>query len=301
MKLQNHRLQITLEHPSTMRTPRFSHAGFITEVLLDGTYQFCMPEQLLPDRRNSPGFGLCGEFVLPTGELTRCGDWFFKPGVGLVRQTADFQKFNIFGTYEIQPFPVTVQQPAEDTILFHQTGASCHGYGAEICKTYHLENHQLLLDTKVTNTGSEILDLSEYQHNFISLEGKSIGPGYVLELPCDKNIKNLEQATLRQGDEAPMDSIVSVRDQKIHWMANSRDRILYHESYDVDSTIPACWTLSHEASPVSVMEEVNFTPDMIIVWSVEHCVCAELYYRARILPGDCVQWRRTWTFKNNGW
>ena len=29
MKLQNHRLQITFENPSTMTTPRFNHAGFI--------------------------------------------------------------------------------------------------------------------------------------------------------------------------------------------------------------------------------------------------------------------------------
>lgn len=299
MKLKNHRLQITFENPSTMTTPRFSHAGFITQVLLDSTYQFCMPEQLLPDRRNSHGFGLCGEFVVPTGELTKCGEWFFKPGVGLIRQTTDFQRFNIFGSYEVQPFPVTVKQPSDDTIVFNQTGPSHNGYGAKICKTYHLEDNQLLLDIKVTNTSTEILDLSEYQHNFISLEQKSVGPGYVLELPCDKNIKNLEQATLRQGDEYPMDSIVSVQDKKVYWISDSNNRILYHESYDANCTVPARWTLSHENSPVSVTEETDFSPGMIIVWSVEHCICAELYYAAKIHPGDTAHWHRTWTFRNN--
>lgn len=299
MKLQNHRLQITFENSSTMTTPRFSHAGFITQVLLDDTYQFCMPEQLLPNRRNSHGFGLCGEFVLPTGELTKCGEWFFKPGVGLVRQTADFQRFNIFGTYEVQPFPITVEQPSNDTIIFNQTGPAHNGYAAKICKTYQLKNNQLILDIEVKNTGIEILYLSEYQHNFISLEQKPVGPGYALELPCDKNIKNLEQATLRQGDEYPMDSIVSVHDKNVNWISSAENRILYHESYDVDCTTPAYWTLSHKNSPVSVTEETDFSPSMIIVWSVEHCICAELYYNAKILPGNTAHWRRTWTFKNN--
>ena len=296
MKLKNNRLQITFENPSTMTTPRFSHAGFITEVLLDDTYQFCMPEQILPNRRNSHGHGLCGEFVLPTGELTKCGEWFFKPGVGLVQQTADFQRFNIFGTYEIQPFPIIVEQPSQDTIIFKQTGPSHDGYGAEICKTYRLENNQLILDIEVTNTGAKTLDFSEYQHNFVSLEQKPVGPGYVLELPCDKNLPQLEDATLSWGDERHLDSAVYLKDQSVHWKDFMDEKVLYHESYDALSEAPASWTLSHEDSPVSVSEEVDFTPSMIIVWSVEHCVCAELYYNAKILPGDTARWRRTWTF-----
>lgn len=104
MKLKNERLQITFTDPSEMTSPRFSHAGFITEVLLDDKWQFCMPEQILPNRRNSKGCGLSGEFVLATGELAKEGEWFFKPGVGLVKQTVDFQRFNIFGTYEVKPY-----------------------------------------------------------------------------------------------------------------------------------------------------------------------------------------------------
>ena len=296
MKLKNNRLQITFENPSTMTTPRFSHAGFITEVLLDNTYQFCMPEQLLLNRRNSHGFGLCGEFVLPTGELAKCGEWFFKPGVGLVQQAADFQRFNIFGTYEIQPFPIIVEQPSQDTIIFKQTGPSHDGYGAEICKTYRLENNQLILDIEVTNTGAKTLDFSEYQHNFVSLEQKPVGPGYVLELPCDKNLSQLEDATLSWGDERHLDSAVYLKEHSVYWKDFMDEKVLYHESYDTLSEVPASWTLIHEDSAVSVTEEVDFTPSMIIVWSVEHCVCAELYYNAKILPGDTARWRRTWTF-----
>ena len=54
-----------------------------------------------------------------------------------------------------------------------------------------------------------------------------------------------------------MDSIVSVQDKKVHWISSAENRILYHESYDADSTVPAYWTLSHENSPLSVTEEVD--------------------------------------------
>lgn len=298
MKLKNHRLQITFENPSSMTTPRFSHTGFITKVLLDGTYQFCMPEQLLPNRRNSRGHGLCGEFVLPTGELAKSGEWFFKPGVGLVRQTEDFQRFNIFGIYEVQPFPITVYQESDASICFFQKGLPRRGYCADIKKTYSLMENQLILDIEVTNTGNETLDLSEYQHNFISLEQKPVGPGYVLELPCDKNLSQLEDATLSWGDERHLDSAVYLKEHAVHWKDFMDEKVLYHESYDADPAVPASWTLRHENSSVAVTEEVDFTPSMIIVWSVEHCVCAELYYGAKITPGETARWRRTWTFNN---
>lgn len=75
MKLKNEHLQITFTDPAIMDSPRFDHAGFITEVLLDDTYQFCMPEQMISGRRNSHGMGLCGEFILGTGELAQEGEW----------------------------------------------------------------------------------------------------------------------------------------------------------------------------------------------------------------------------------
>ena len=130
MKLKNERLEITFTNPAEMTSPRFAHAGFITEVLLDETWQFCMPEQILPDRRNSKGYGLSGEFVLATGELAQKGEWFFKPGVGLVKQTADFQKFNIFSTYEVKPFPVTIEHANNQSVAFFQKGTVWNGYGA---------------------------------------------------------------------------------------------------------------------------------------------------------------------------
>ena len=298
MKLENGRLKITFTNPADMTSPRFAHAGFITDVLLDDKWQFCMPEQLLPDRRNSKGCGLSGEFVLSTGELAKKGEWFFKPGVGLVKQTADFQRFNIFGTYKVKAFPVIIEHADDQSITFFQKGTVWNGYGADIRKIYRLQENQLILTVEVTNTGTENFELSEYQHNFVSLNQIPAGPGYQLMLPCDKNLNMIEQATLRQGDEHPMPSAVCVQGDTVHWKETLDNRILYHESYSVHTEAPAYWILKHENSPISIQENVNFTPSMIIVWAVEHCICAELYHTVQLTPGESTQWQRTWTFEN---
>ena len=297
MKLKNERLKITFTNPSEMISPRFSHAGFITEVLLDDKWQFCMPEQILPNRRNSKGCGLSGEFVLATGELAKEGEWFFKPGVGLVKQTADFQRFNIFGTYEVKPFPVTIEHTDDQTITFFQKGTVWNGYGADIRKTYHLQDNQLILDIEVANIGTEKFELNEYQHNFVSLDQIPSGPGYHLTLPCDKNLRMIEQATLRQGDEHPMPSAVYVQGNTIYWNQSLNQRILYHESYEIDENAPRHWILKHENCPVSVREDVDFCPSMIIVWAVEHCICAELCHTVQLAPGETTCWQRRWTFE----
>lgn len=297
MELKNKRLKITFADADTLATPRFDHTGFITHVLLDDTYQFCMPEQLLSGRRNSNGRGLCGEFVMATGELAKTGEWFHKPGVGLVKQTADDQRFNIFGTYETQAAPVEVLSKTDDCVCFFQKGFAQNGYCADIQKTFCLKDNQLILDIEVTNTGTKEFELNEYQHNFVSLENLPAGPGYFLDLPCDGNINALSDATLRWGDEEKMPSIVSVQGSSVHWIDKADNRVLYHESYDIKSDVPYCWKLSHTQSPLSVTEEVDFCPSMIIVWSVEHCICAELYQNVKLAPGEKTRWKRTWTFE----
>ena len=298
MKLKNNRLEITFADACDITSPRFDHTAWITEVLLDNNYSFCMPEQLLPHRRNSHGSGLCGEFVLATGELAKAGEYFFKPGVGHVKQTNDFQRFNIFGTYEFKAFQVTAEQISDTEISFYQKGIPCNGYCVDIRKNYHLQDNRLTLEIEATNTGSEAFSLSEYQHNFVSLDGMPTEPGYILELPCDKNLLGIEQATLRQVDEALLPSAVYVQASEIHWKESMDEKILYHESSDIDPKAPARWILRHEQSPISVTEEVDFCPSMVIIWSVEHCICPEFYNTIQLTPGETARWHRTWTFEH---
>lgn len=299
MKLENERLHITFAESAFINTLRFDHTAVVTQVMLDGKYQFCTPEQILPGKRSSQGIGLCGEFVIDTAKEAKAGEWFFKPGVGLLKQMKDYQTYDIWNTYEVQHFSVTAESIDSQTVSFYQKGIPCNGYGMDIRKTFHLQDNQLILNIEVLNTGSKDFVLKEYQHNFIALDNLTVEQGYVLELPCDKNILQIENKTLRQGDEITLPSAVYVQDNEIYWKRNMDGRVLYHASENVRLTPPYYWILRHQESPVSVREETDFCPSRIDVWAVEHCISTELYHTLQLIPGASAHWQRTWIFYNS--
>lgn len=295
MKLENSRLQVTFADPGQLKTQRFDHTAMVSQVVLDGKYTFCTPEQVLPARRTTFGFGLSGEFVLTgAAEAAGTGEWFCKPGVGLMLQLSAGASYDMWQPYELQPFPVTAET-APEQIIFRQK-AIPGGYSVDIEKAFSLRENRLVLDISVRNTGNRAFVLQEYQHNFVSLEGMPVGEGYVLDLPCDSLLQEAAHQTLRQGDEIMLPSAVRVEGASVIWEQDMNEKILYHRSEAVDPNPPHRWTLRHLRSAVSVSEQTDFCPSRIDIWSVEHCICPEFYHTVRLSPGETAHWRRTWTF-----
>lgn len=296
MKLKNERLEVRFIPPEQNHNQRFDHTAAVGQVTLDGKYTFCTREQLRPGRRTTFGQGLSGEFVLEgAAEEAKAGEWFSKPGVGLLKQQEDHAPYDMWKSYEQRPFPVTVEKIG-DTLIFRQRSEASGGYGVDIEKAWQLRENRLSLDISVTNAGEKRILLREYQHNFLCLDGLPVGEGYVLELDYDCELASIENATLRQGDEALLPSAVQVRDGAVYWTRDLEERILYHRSVNVASAANARWKLRHLHNSLSVSEEVDFRPDRIDVWAVEHCVCPELYHSVGLEPGENTCWRRIWIF-----
>lgn len=297
MKLENGRLQVSFAEAGELQTQRFDHTAVITQVVLDGMHSFCTPEQVRPGRRSTNGIGLCGEFVLNgAAEQAKAGEWFCKPGVGLLRQTEDHLPFDMWKTYEIRPFAVTVQS-IDGEVIFRQNAIPGGGYGVDIEKAFRLENNSLILDIRVRNVGTQTCCLQEYQHNFVSLAGTPVSEGYVLELGCDGSLREIEHKTLRQGDETVLPSAVRAGEDKVFWERDMDGRILYHRSETVMQKPPFGWRLYHSRQKTSVAEKTDFCPSRIDVWAVEHCVCAELYHTVQLKPGETAHWQRVWMFE----
>ena len=58
------------------------------------------------------------------------------------------------------------------------------------------------------------------------------------------------------------------------------ERVAYHkvtEREDILSCPEYTWRLSHEKSDASISETVHFVPAKLVIWGIEHCVCAEVY------------------------
>lgn len=296
MILQNHRLQVHFSDPSQLQTRRFDHTAVAEQVVLDGKYVFCTPEQVLPGRRTTCGKGLCGEFVLSgAAEKTEAGQWFLKPGVGLLRQPKDGMPYDMWQKYDMQPFPVTAKKEGNRAV-FTQQAAARGGYALDIQKIFTLQDNRLILEIHVTNSGDTEMALQEYQHNFVSLNGIGAGPGYILELGCDKLLPQIVGCTLRQGDEATLPSAVRAEGSNVIWEDDLSSKVLYHRCEDIDPNAPYRWTLRRRDLSISVSEETDFCPSRIDLWAVEHCICPEFYHAVRLAPGESAHWRRTWTF-----
>lgn len=294
MKLENSRLLVHFAPQEAIKTQRFDRTAMVEQVILDGKYTFCTREQLLPQRRTTFGFGLCGEFVLEgAAEEAAAGEWFVKPGVGLLRQIKDAMPWDMWQRYDYRPFPVSVRQE-EGRLTFCQAGEGENGYGFQIEKTFSLRDNALVLEVAVRNTGEKSAVLKEYQHNFISLNARPVGPGYRLEIPCDRNLPQILGRTLRQGDEAVLPSAVCMEGQTVCWTEDMDQKIVYHSSGSIEENAQWGWKLS--GGNLRVAEEMSVRPSRVDVWSVEHCVSPELYVSAVIAPGETSRWCRTWTF-----
>lgn len=295
MQLTNDRLTIQFAAPEEMDNRRFDHTAMIKSVVLDGKHEFCVPEQVLPERRTCNGFGLSGEFVLPgAAERAKAGEWFVKPGVGLLKQLEDGAPWSMWKCYECRLFQREARMEGESAV-FVQRGEVCGGYGVAIEKTFTLCANRLKLCVRATNTGNEAIELREYQHNFVSL-GAQIGPGYELELSCDRTLESLTRKTLRQGDEAVLPSAVCVEGDRVIWMDDLRGKVLYHRSEQTCGTPPCRWRMRHTGTGISISEETDFSPSRVDIWAVEHCACPEFYKTVCLAPGETASWRRTWTF-----
>lgn len=296
MILENDRLKVQFAEAETLQTQRFDHTAMISQILLDGKHSFCTPEQLIPERRTCHGMGLCGEFVLlGAAEEAMAGQWFCKPGVGLLRQLEDGMPYDMWKRYEVQPFPVTMEKEA-GRVVCRQQPVPQGGYAVELEKVFTLEGNRLILDTRATNTGEKKIWLQEYQHNFVSLDGIRVGDGYALELSCDKQLKQIESQTMRREDESPLPAAVRADGNGMYWEKDMEEKVIYHRSEDIDPEVPSRWTLRHSGTPVRMSEETVFTPSRIDIWAIEHCICAEFYHSAHIAPGETAHWRRIWTF-----
>ena len=86
--LKSYRLCVEITYPGQApnTTYRFDRAGFITEVVLDGTHRFCATEPNNLSHPSSGGRGICNEYIFDVSGKASVGEHFPKLGVGLLKK-----------------------------------------------------------------------------------------------------------------------------------------------------------------------------------------------------------------------
>ena len=299
MRLQNERLVISFfEADERNFGRRFDRSMVIDQVTLDGDHHFCQPEQIRPGRRTCSGRGLSAEFVwdeLPL--MTQPGDPFPKLGVGILRQKPKGGSYDIWYPYEVLE-DVSIEVTGQNGMRIARQQIACQGRCVELVRRCRIEKNHLIIDSELWNHGSMAVHLFEYQHNFVALDHLPVGPGYRLEVPFDRTAERICDAVYRLRDRTKLEGWMYAEERTICWRHPMAEASFHKvtEREEIDRKAPRRWRLYHDACPISIEESFDFIPTKLVLWGVEHCICAEVYHEIQLPPGGKDRWQRVWTF-----
>lgn len=270
---------------------RFDRAGYISDVVLDGGYHFCASEPRNLCHPTSMGRGLCNEWCLDVSSEAAIGEYFPKFGVGLIRKE-NTGKYIFFKQFrDVQPFPVSCEHTDREAV-FITNPIPCLGYALKSTKTISVEGTTVTMTIKAENVGEKAMELREFCHNFISIDGMAVGSDYHIHMP---SIPAQPPARLlnRNGKSS------SFRGDG-HGLTfcefTAIDTDIAFNQADISSSIPFQWELRHDGAQMWVKGEDYYHPFRVAVWAVDHILAPEINHTFSLLPGQSHEWKRTWTF-----
>ncbi|WP_342565201.1 hypothetical protein NST84_08705 [Paenibacillus sp. FSL R7-0345] len=288
-QLSNGILTVDIAEPGDYKGTRFDWTGFITQVTLEeGMHTFCVPESLQAGH-GSGGIGLCNEFGIsrPIGYAeAAAGEWFPKPGVGLLQKLAEVP-YDFFGTYPLISSQITVDSSREE-IVYKVESAECRGYSFLLTKRISLDGDRLTIAYSLENTGTKPLHTEEYNHNFIGINRAPAGEEYELRLPGE--------AVIHEPESSYTSGLLRVSGDRISWNARP-DRPFYCRlGGSKKENAQWYWELVHKPSGAGMRESGSFTPERMALWGERHVISAEVFADISILPRHSKDWSRSYQF-----
>lgn len=281
--LRTNRIAVTVATPgSVYRGSRFDWTGFITQVVLDDRHTFCVSEN--EEHIEVGGNGLCNEFGIETAvgyNEAEPGAQFVKPGVGLLTRP-DASKYNFFRPYQIDPFEIQTSV-ADDTVEFVIDPVFCNGIAFRQRKTIHVADDRLTIHYTMENTGDCLIEVDEYCHNFLSINGAGTGPEMRLTLPFST------PATVTA-------SLARIGTNQLTWLTRPKEaEYLGSKSFDLDDTA-RWWQVTHVPTGVSVQEQTSFAWSRFALFCTSRILSPEAFIAIALPPGQSLSWSREYCF-----
>lgn len=284
--LSNDRLTIEVAAPGHAYSgTRFEWAGFITQVTLDGKHTFCVPESI--NGSGTGGAGLCSEYGIhgvPGYDDALPGESFIKPGVGVLTRTDD-RPYSFSRSYPLRPFRHRIES-ARNSLIFICDPIDCRGYSMQTTKVLQLVANRLIVTDTLENTGAQPIELDHYCHNFVAIDGRSVGPD--TSLSWTRAAASLHQARPQQ---------VEIAAHHATWSSEPTDVF-----YAPVSLLPApslsrdAWRLRHEPTGVSMSETTSEPWSRFAIFGNQRLVSPEAFIAIRVAPGETKTWSREFEF-----
>ncbi len=138
--------------------------------------------------RQSAITGPAEEFPQPQGfDTASPRETFVKLGVGVLRKSAD-ASYSCYESYDIvDPGTWSVRRTASSVEFTHEATDARTGCGYVYRKVVTVPSGRadLVIEHSLHNTGQLRIAAEQYNHNFLTLDGTSLGPDFVITLPFE--------------------------------------------------------------------------------------------------------------------
>lgn len=242
----------------------------------------------------SSALGPAEEFPLPQGfAAAAAGGTFIKIGVGVLRKP-DEAGYSAFAAYDVVDVGRWSVQAAPDAVSFVQElDDAASGYGYVYRKTVRLVAGQpdLVIEHRLRNTGRLLLETTQYNHNFLTLDGASTGPAFRVTLP-------FRIETSRPPDP----SLAAINGNTITYARTlvDRERVSFpiegfgSGASDYDVRIENTET----GAAVRIRSDRPMTRAML--WSIRSVISFEPFVDVTTRPGEATDWTYTYTYSSSG-
>ncbi len=290
--IESPRLRVEIAEPNKEEnTCRFDRAGYITQVTLDGKYEFCTAEY-----GGTNGKGLCSEIKFdPLSEKVPVGGKFLKPGVGILTKV-DEHPYIFMRSYPVIPFPISVEDRGYQAV-FRTTPIEIEGYAIRQKKTVTVYENRLRMDYEYENVGHLSVDFTEYVHNFVSLNHRPVDQSYVLRMPA-MNLPEGDCAMPRRKEAGPSGVYCDKEGLKTRAADFYDSMIMFDPSCVNHDVKPFEWTIASSRDALSIREKDFFDPSHMYVWTVGEILSPEVFAHVTMDPGEVAVYHREWEFND---
>ena len=286
--IHNNRLEVQIQEPGrSYQQSRFDWSGICQQITLDGAAQsghtFCSQEATVNDP-GTEGVGLIDEFgmVTPLGyQEIGVGEWFPKIGVGFLQKISQ-DPYDFMQDYPIQFAPFKVEQTGGAKITFIQESNLVKGWGWKLTKTLWLDGANLTIQYMLENIGEKPITTEQYNHNFVAINGKTVGPEYQLQtsfpIACEL-----------------IDGGIKVTDNLLN-LTEIPSTYIYARQSDCTGIQNVAWELTHVPTGHGLRVKEQSQLLTFALWAKNYVISPEFFIWIDLQPGEVQTWKRTYSF-----
>lgn len=282
--IHNNRLEIQIQEPgSSYKRSRFDWSGICQEIILDGKHTFCSQEATEEDP-GTEGIGLTDEFGITTPigyDQIDVGEWFPKIGVGFL-QKMENSPYDFMQDYPMKITSIEFEKAGDSQITFSQKSEIINGWGWDICKTLSVNDNSLTIDYALENCGDQPLITEQYNHNFVAIDGQTVGPGYELQtsFPIKLDV---------------MDGELKV-EENVFGFTSVPTTYIYALQSNCADLKNVEWSLTHQPSGHGLQVSEKFPLIKFVIWAKNYVISPEFFTWINLLPGETQTWQRVYNF-----